>query len=165
MKKQNNENAARKAFARLAITSVFSVLICIICISSGTYAWFTGNARGENNIIRAADACMIFADVEKVGEGGSATVVDMQNNVTIDGMLGEYTVTMTLPKESSSGYLIIAAGGEKYYSQYIRANYESDQTLSFTIRVLSEQSVTFAARWGIYSGECDVGNSEVLVLN
>ena len=45
MKKQNNEKLSDKAFARLALTSILGILVCIICLCSTTYAWFTGSVQ------------------------------------------------------------------------------------------------------------------------
>ena len=49
MKKQNNEKLSDKAFARLALTSILGILVCIICLCSTTYAWFTGSAQVDSN--------------------------------------------------------------------------------------------------------------------
>ena len=163
MKKQNNEKLSDKAFARLVLTSILGILVCIICLCSTTYAWFTGSVQVNNNTLKAADACLISVSVYKDGAEGALATVNTENSATLE-CEGTYTVTLTLSKESASGYLIITANGQDYYSDYLQRNDENDQTLTFTLNVATVQTVTFTARWGIYSGECSVNNSETLTI-
>ena len=67
MKKQNNEKLSDTAFARLAITSILGILVCIICLCSTTYAWFTGSVQVDSNTLKAADACLLSVSVYKDG--------------------------------------------------------------------------------------------------
>ena len=90
-------------------------------------------------------------------------IIDTDHSATLE-CEGTYTVTLTLSKESASGYLIITANGQDYYSDYLQRNDENDQTLTFTLNVATVQTVTFTARWGIYSGECSVNNGETLTI-
>ena len=56
MKKQNNEKLSDKAFARLVLTSILGILVCIICLCSTTYAWFSGSVQVDSNTLKAASA-------------------------------------------------------------------------------------------------------------
>ena len=161
MKKQNNEKLSDKAFARLALTSILGILVCIICLCSTTYAWFTGSAQADNNKIQTADACLLSVSVYK--DGAEEAIIDTENAATLE-CEGTYTVTLTLPKESSSGYLFITVDGQEYYSDYLQRNDDTDGALTFTLNVASARSVTFTARWGIYSGDCHVKNGETLTI-
>ena len=67
MEKQNNEKLSDKAFARLFLTSILGILVCIICLCSTTYAWFTGSVQVDSNKIQTADACLISVSVYKDG--------------------------------------------------------------------------------------------------
>lgn len=161
MEKQNNEKLSDKAFSRLALTSILSILICITCLCSTTYAWFTGSVQSGDNKIQTADACLLSVSVYK--DGTEKAIIDTENAATLD-CEGTYTVTLTLPKESASGYLVLTVNGQKYYSDYLQGNDDIEQTLTFTLNVLAARSVTFTARWGIYSGECHVKNGETLTI-
>ena len=163
MEQQNKEKLSDKAFARLALTSILGILVCIICLCSTTYAWFTGSVPNDNNKIQTADACLLSVSVYKDDAEETLATVNTENPVTLD-CEGTYTVTLTLPKESSSGYLVLNVGGQEYYSDYLQGNNDNDQTLTFTLNVETAKSVTFTARWGIYSGECHVKNGETLTI-
>ena len=67
MEQQNTEKLSDKAFARLALTSILGILVCIICLCSTTYAWFTGSVRVKGNKFKAADMCLISVSVYKDG--------------------------------------------------------------------------------------------------
>ena len=161
MKKQNNEKLSDKAFARLALTSILGILVCIICLCSTTYAWFTGSVQVDNNTFKAADACLLSVSVYK--DGTEKAIIDTENATTLE-CEGTYTVTLTLPKESASGYLVLTVDGQEYYSDYLQRNDDTDQTLTFTLNVKAAKNVTFTARWGIYSGDCHVKNGETLTI-
>ena len=80
MKKQNNEKLSDKAFARLALTSILGILVCIICLCSTTYAWFTGSVQVDNNTFKAADACLLSVSVYK--DGAEKAIIDMEKERT-----------------------------------------------------------------------------------
>ena len=82
----------------------------------------------------------------------------MENPATVTLQSGAtYTVTLSLPKDSSSGYLVFSVGDdEKYYSDFLEHHdSEEAKTLTFTITVNSSEpiEVTFTPRWGIYAGD------------
>ncbi|MBQ7356638.1 MAG: hypothetical protein IJW66_04460 [Clostridia bacterium] len=161
MEKQYTEKLSDKAFARLMTTSVLGILACIICLCSTTYAWFSGSVQADSNTLKAADACLISVSVYK--DGTEEAIIDTENPVTLE-CEGIYTVTLTLPKESASGYLILTVDGRDYYSDYLQRNDDADGALTFTLNVKAAKSATFTARWGIYSGECHVKNGETLTV-
>ena len=161
MEQQNREKLSDKAFARLAITSILGISVCIICLCSTTYAWFTGSVQVDNNTFKAADACLLSVSVYK--DGTEVAIIDTDNSATLE-CEGMYTVTLTLPKESASGYLVLTVDGQEYYSDYLQRNDDTDQTLTFTLNVKAAKNVTFTARWGIYSGDCHVKNGETLTI-
>ena len=115
----------------------------------------------DNNTFKAADACLLSVSVYK--DGAEKAIIDTENATTLE-CEGTYTVTLTLPKESASGYLVLTVDGQEYYSDYLQRNDNTDQTLTFTLNVKAAKTVTFTARWGIYSGECHVKNGETLTI-
>ena len=120
--------------------------------------------QAKGNKFKAADTCLISVSVYKDGTEGSLATVDTVNAATLECEEGTYTVTLTLPKESASGYLVVTVDGQEYYSDYLQRNDNTDQTLTFTLNMKAAKTVTFAARWGIYSGECHVKNGETLTV-
>ena len=157
----NTKELSDKAFVRLALTTILGILVCIICLCSTTYAWFTSSVQGDNNKIRTADTCLLSVSVYK--DGAEEAIIDTQKPITFE-CEGTYTVTLTLPKESASGYLVLTVDGQEYYSDYLQRNDDADGALTFTLNVKAAKTVTFTARWGIYSGDCHVKNGETLTI-
>ena len=132
MEQQNNEKLSDKAFARIALTSILGILVCIICLCSTTYAWFTGSVQVDNNTFKAADACLLSVSVYK--DGSEKAIIDTENATTLE-CEGTYTITLTPPKESASGYLVLTVDGQEYYSDYLQRNDDADGALTFTLNV------------------------------
>ena len=175
-----------KAFSRLAFTSILGILVCIVCLCSSTYAWFSESQESPKNEIKTAEECLISVTVlhEDRAENDSsepdlAQELDLEfddGNVTVtetpiagieDGVelaAGEYLVKMTLPSGSASGYYLVEASGTTFYTDFIARHEEDEpQTVSFIMKVEETQWVKFISRWGIYSGESDVVDG-VLVI-
>ena len=162
MEEQNKttEKLTDKAFSRLVLMSVLAILFCIICLCSTTYAWFTDSVPSSGNQIKSAESCNLSVTITHNGN----ELTEIENGVEL--VAGEvYTVTLSLPSGSASGYCLIEAGGNTYYSEYIaRHTEETPKTVSFTVKVEETQTVTFTKRWGIYSDEGDVMHDGVLLI-
>lgn len=152
MKQQNKEKLSDRAFARLIATSILGIVVCLICLCSTTYAWFSDSIPSNNNEIKTASQCLLSVSVYKDG----TEFEDVESGVTLEQGV-TYTVELSLPKDSASGYCLIETATATYYTDYI-ARHESEdaQTLSFTLTVAKSQNVTFTPHWGIYSGEIHV---------
>lgn len=162
MDKENKtpDKLTDKAFSRLLFTSVLGIVICLVCLCSATWAWFSDSIPSDNNNIQSASECLLDVSVYKDGTVLSGSIEDgviLEEGAT-------YTVVLSLPKDSSSGYCIITAGGVSYKTDYIAHHTnELPETLSFTLTVAKEQKVFFKTHWGIYSDESDVKNGSLLL--
>jgi hypothetical protein len=154
LKKQTNEKLTDKAFLRLIITSAIGILICLVCLCSTTWAWFSSDVTFEDNQIKTAEQCLLTVSVKDT----STELTDIENGVELqEGVT--YEVTLTLPKDSASGYCLMVVGENKYYSDYIvRHDEDTPKTVNFTLPVGQTQTVKFITRWGVYAGESNVQN-------
>ena len=148
-----------KAFSRLVIMSIFAILVCVVCLCASTWAWFSESLPSNNNVITAASDCKISVSVEK--DGTEIAIADIENAATLELEGGvSYTVKVTLPKDSSSGYLVISTDSAEYYAEYIEHHdSEQDKAVTFTLTSAETQNVTFSAKWGIYSEDAAVLNN------
>ena len=158
MKKLNTtEKLTDKAFSRLVITSVLGILVCIVCLCSTTFAWFADSAPSNGNSMKTADSCGLTVTVT---DAGGNVIDNIENGVELDE--GVYTVTISLPPDTASGYCVITTGLESdtdivYYTDYIARHNESEaKTLSFSLVVATTKTVTFTPRWGIYTQQSRV---------
>ena len=161
MEQQKDKKRWDGAFVRLLLTSFLGIFLCIVCLCSTTYAWFVAGVQGGNNVIRASELCKLSVSVAK--EGSEEAVIDIHTPTALV-CEGTYTVTLTLPSGSASGYLVVSVGDTDYYTDYLKRSEGEEQTLTFTMDVKAATSVLLTARWGIYSGECHIENGEVLTV-
>lgn len=176
MTQPNTEKLSDKAFVRFLITSIFGIFVCLICLCSSTYAWFSSDVSSNNNKITAKQ-CELTVTVSEIDENGKvvkellkadlATAEESRKLVLTEGTT--YSVKLELPKDSASGYLVIDTGSEKaYYSDYIeRHTEENAKTIEFTLTVTGTTgTVTFVPRWGIYSDSnlCSVKDKGTLTI-
>ena len=159
MKQQNNQKLSDKTFTRLIVYSVLAILLCLACLCSTTWAWFTDSVSYQGNTIQTTEKCLLSVSVYE----GNSALENVEYGVTLEKD-HVYTVTLRLPKNSGSGYCEIYANGNKYRSDYIvRHENEEDETRSFSLTVRETCVVTFSIRWGIYAGESDVINGNLNV--
>ena len=150
--KDDGDKVSAKAFKHLVLTSIIGLFVCIACLCSTTYAWFVDVAPSSGNELKIADECRLSVTVSN----GAAELTDISSGVWLEAGV-EYTVTLSLPANSSSGYCIVNAGLNTYYSDYIAHHTEPvPKTSTFTLTVATSQTVKFITGWGIYSGSSDV---------
>ena len=177
MKKDNIDKLTDKAFMRLIITSVLAIGVCMVCLCSTTWAWFTESQTSSSNTITSSQ-CQLAVKVYKDNEN---TAVIERNFA--DGAINEslkagdrYTVTLKIPEGSASGYCIIKIVDEdsnddndiKVYSQAVTNNTDPViREISFTVVAKEDVKVSIIPRWGIYSGNdyIEAGGSVNLTAN
>ena len=148
-----------KAFSRLVITSILAIFICIACLCSSTFAWFTKSNESVGNEIKSADGCELSIVVTK----DAAVLQNIENGVELSAG-EEYVVTLSLPAGTSSGYCMITVDDDPYYSEYILRHEEGTKTISFKVISQTTQTVKFTSRWGIFTRDCDVANNGTLII-
>ena len=163
MKDKSRKNSSYKAFARLAIVSVYCILICVILLSTGTHAWFFDGVESQKTRLQTSGDCHLSVSLCKEGTEAAVITADKKNTVSLDCQ-GVYIVTLTLPKGSASGYLVIESQSGDYYTECLRGNEASGQTMTFTLNVDKAERISFTARWGVYSGKCHVRDGEEFTI-
>lgn len=151
MQKQNNKMLLGKSFARLLALAI-SILVLLACLCTSSWAWFSQNVSTSNNVIKSVATFDLTVTLSKDG----TDIADIEEGVEL--LAGEtYTVTLSLPKDSASGYVGISTVGDIYYSDYIlRHTEDTPKTISFTLTVATTQTVEINTFWGIYSFDSDV---------
>ena len=160
---KKDEKLSDATFLKLIATSVVSILLCMVALCSTTWAWFSDSLPSNNNKISTAENCDLT--VEVTDSNGAA--VDISGSVVLSSTEA-YTVTLTLPKDSASGYVIISSGGVEYRSPYIE-RHEEDTPKVISFELLTENAsgltVEFIPRWGIYADDSNVAAGGKLVIN
>lgn len=163
MEEQNKvkQMLSDKAFSHLLFTSALGIVLCIVCLCSSTFAWFSDRAPSSGNEIKMADDCLLSVTVSLNG----TPLTDIENGVELKA--GEtYQVVLSLPGNTGSGYCLITAGGKTYYTDYIlRHSLQETQMAAFTLTVQETQMVKFTPRWGIYAAESDIIEGKLHIMD
>lgn len=164
-----NEKLTDKVFMRLVLFSFVIMLVCLTCLCSVTWAWFADTTLSQSNSISTSRAFELSVQATD-SEDPNTVIVSIFGNqddltVTLEANK-KYLVTLSLPAESSSGYLVITGGEKKYYSPtLIRHSEEEPTTVKFTVVSSEGGSFTFGTSWGIYSGDPSVSDGGELELS
>ena len=164
---EKKENLKDGSLVRLFITFFLGFLACCLCFCSMSWAWFNDVSSTGASTITSGECSLSATIVKDDGTGnvtaiGTVSAQGTQSSV-LDMETGTYIVTITLPANSASGYLVIHQdGGKTYYSEYLQRN-SSEQSITFNLDLsTAHQSVTFTARWGIYS---NVSSENIITRN
>ena len=157
------EKLTDRAFSRLMLTSILGILLCVACLCSTTFAWFTDSTPSEGNVVQMADGCLLTVTVTDGNSTVQTVAFGESREMTLEAGVA-YTVTLSLPQDSASGYCLITAGGVTYRSDYILSHSESEaKTVSFILQAATAQTVVFTSRWGVYAAESSVQNGSLLL--
>ena len=158
-----NEKLTDKAFIRLLIASILKILTLMVCLCLTTFAWFTGSVPGIGVDANAIGECDLEISVYPISADGVG-LEGLDSGVWLED--GEYLVELRLPAGAASGYCIIEAGGQAYFSDCLIGDSSSDaQTVIFTLRLELPQIVTVTARRGIYTRGSDVIDGVLTIQN
>ncbi len=152
MKKQNKntDKISEKLFFRVMITSVVSILVCITCLCSATWAWFGTNTTSTNNTLGSGRFGLAVTVTDKndaavhVSDGADGSFVCTFSEV------GEYTVSLKISDDTtvSKGFCTVKANNKTYATSSLKV--DGPTTLVFTLNVQeSGLTVRFASTWGM----------------
>lgn len=82
-----------KAFSKVLLSSICSILLCMACLMSTTWAWFTVSIENTENVIQIAD---VQTDINV---SGTNVVAHNDGSYTLGA--GTYTVTITVTSDGT----------------------------------------------------------------
>ena len=168
LEEQNNKKITDKAFTRFVATSVVGILVCIACLCSSTFAWFTTTQDSSQNTITSGTFDHTV-EVQIADEGGTVVLTPTadEKGVTCELQLGKsYTVKLTPTSDTTvKGYCVITIDGTEYHTDTYGAVSEGSlKELTFTLTMpagTGDVEVTFKPHWGI-AAEKHVWDGETL---
>lgn len=159
---KNTDKLTDKAFSRMMLTSVLGILVCLVCLCSATWAWFTADVSNNSNTIGTGqfDLEVSVNDVRLERSSDRANVYTFKK-------AGSYTVTLKMTEDTTvtKGYCIITANGKPYKTASIN-NVDGTNPFKFTLDVKEDgMTVEFTSAWGIPIPEdVSVGIEEILTI-
>jgi len=165
MEQVNQDKVTDKALSRLILTSVLGILLCLACLCSITWAWFSKGITSGNTKIETAECTLTVTATDGSTAVTGVDGIGVGETATVELEAGSYQVTVAMGANSASGYCVLSADGTSYYTDYMVGGKDVAQSLTFTLVVTANTSVTFLPHWGIYSTEtASVGNNGTLTL-
>ena len=162
-----DEKISEKAFSRMMLTSVLGILVCLACLCSATWAWFTTDVSNNSNTIGTGQFDL---EVEvSVGDVKLERSSELTNVYTFE-KAESYTVTLKMTEDTTvtKGYCVITVNGKTYKTASIN-NVDGTNPFKFTLDVKEDgMSVEFTSAWGIpipeevavgIEGTLTIGNS------
>lgn len=156
-----------KAFSRLIITSILGIFVCIVCLCSATFAWFTTNTTSGSNVLDSGRFALEISVVDENGE--SVSVVDNGNGTftCVLESVGNYTVALKMTDDTTAtkGYCDVTINTVNVKQTHpISKNADIGvDPFSFTIEANEENTVVvFKPKWGL-SANADIENGGVVV--
>ena len=137
------------------------MLLCMACLCSATWAWFTAGVECNGNTVSSANY-----DIDLTVNG--APIADK----TVELATGEHTVLLqkqTNPDSATCGYCRIIIGGKTYFTRPIKTDdnntAEKEDVLTVVIEVKTPSAhVTFDPWWGTYAGDDVISDGERIIV-
>lgn len=161
---QSGKITDKVLFARLSVY-ISAIMLCLASMSYASVAFFSTSVVSESNTIQAAHFDVeIFitesSDTQQQSKDDGTRVeltCDSSNvySAILDGGK-EYAVTLRSSGTASTGFVVMAAGGNRYFTQQI--DQSVGQTLVFYLAVDDTMAVSFAPHIGTSSHYEDYRN-------
>jgi len=145
-----------KYFRKAMATSIVCIVVCMMCLASLTWAWYSASVQSSNNTLVAA-SFVTKTEVFNVTDPNNKHEVDISNPLPA----GKYEVTVTQLGTSKTGYCIVAINQSDFYAGSFIPNTEGDPSVSFTFTVKNaiisgneeqrQLPIEIIPVWGIYS--------------
>lgn len=130
-KREHPQEEKPASLTALLMPSLLGVAICLVCLCSLTWAWFTATQNSGVQPIQSA----------------TATVTASLNGTVLgelpieEGMTGTGTLTLHMAGDAQYAYVVIKVGDKEYHTDYLTANKD------YTITV-NESGAALTLCWG-----------------
>ena len=130
-KREHPQEEKPASLTALLMPSLLGVAICLVCLCSLTWAWFTATQNSGVQPIQSATATV----TAKLGDTALGELP------IEEGMTGTGTLTLHMDGSAQYAYVLIKVGGTEYRTGYLSA------TKDYTITV-NESGATLTLCWG-----------------
>ena len=160
------EKITEKAFSRVLISSICSILLCMACLLGTTWAWFTVDIENQGNAIQIANvtASIQMDGAEKMSDGSFSVPA---GSYTIDIQLnGDAAAADALSKPLSDVYVVMTVtregAAESYYFTFHRQSGEMQRQQEFQVAG-GAAKVSFSVSWVRPAAAAPLDGAPVLI--
>jgi len=139
------------------ITSVLGMLVCIACLCSATWAWFSTGISNDSNTVGSGNFGLIVTVVDENGNDVPVSVsADGDSVCTLTGSADvsttkSYTVTLKMTDDTTvkKGFCNIRSGASAPVQSGSINIDEGTNPFTFTLTVgAADKTLTFEPAWG-----------------
>ena len=163
----------RVMMTRIGMTVAF-MLACLMVVSFSAYAYFSSSVSSKTNVISSAGFDISISVKDQAGNDiAHEKTKTGEEKLTLSN--GKYAVTLTPVGNASTGFAILSVNGTDYHTaqMFIDKQTQAITTVSFSLEVKGEVTISILANWGTSSRYCETGTptepyiseSEVIVLD
>lgn len=137
--------------------SVIGACICVVCLCSVSWAWFTATTSMGTAKIQTATYAVSVTAKQGETEIPATTAANGITEFTLESGK-EYYITITPTGTANSGYCIVNFEGKNYYTQQLAA---ASDAVTFTANASASGKMTVTPQWGTctVTGQ-KIGNGE-----
>ena len=159
-----------KLFGKVLLSTVCSILLCMVCLVSTTWAWFTAEIQNNNNEITIAKV----TPIPQILKEGSMVLPSGENVYTLSE--GAYSVVLQLDNKATGQdglnrtrgkvhVLMLVSHSDTLYSYYFTFDGTPGQQLSLdTLQIASSTAtVSFCVSWVEPASAQEVGNQGIVI--
>ena len=149
--KENDSVSAERIFLRSFVISVVGALICIIALSTSTWAWFAGSIRSDTNSLEVANCNIevIVKEADQVSTVSTNNEGETYDDGYVYSLTGgkKYTITLIPGGSATTCYCRMLINDSKYITQQIAIS-GNGEGISFDLTCDVDTKVTILRRWG-----------------
>lgn len=151
--KENDIVSADRIFLRSFVISIVGALICIIALSTSTWAWFSGTIHSDTNSLEVAN-CKIEVIVKEVDQGSTVSTNNEGEETYDDGYVYSlaagktYTISLIPSGSATTCYCRMLMSDDSAYVTEQIAISEGGTGISFKLTCDTDIKVTILRRWG-----------------
>lgn len=123
----DGEKVTEKALHRVLVSSICSILLCMVCLVSTTWAWFTVSIENTENVIQIAN---ITANVEITSDGQS-NITPNDGKYTLNEGTYEVTIKLEQSETNAAGPNVLNDTEHPVYVVMVISRGEEEQLQSF----------------------------------
>lgn len=134
------QKVTEKHLRRVLISSICGILLCMSCLASTTWAWFTVSIENKGNVIQVASVPRVSVTVntEKFDSGpitvADNVIVNIENSSDLDDVKQKSTLYVTISIDGVVRGVVKLHSGNKYKT-------------SITIKTDASCSLSWTASW------------------
>ena len=152
--KHSEKTTSDCSIYRILAPSVIGIFICAICLCGASWAWFTASTTTGTTTIQSSSYKLLY----QVNEDTAPTeLAETDNTYTLTSDTTVITLKAT-GTAGATGYCSIKVGSEIYYTEQIFA----DGTFTFSIKAAAGTQIVLTPKWGTYSRDATLHNSDVI---